>query len=145
MQNQTNPAVKIQKHFAEPPREVWRAWTDAEIVKLWFGSDPNGEVLRAFLDVRPGGSFEITFANADKTTFTCFGKYQEITLYQKLVFTWSWKNNPNVMEFVTVVLQEEQSGTLMDFEIANIDASTTHQYEAGWQSTFEKLERAMKR
>jgi len=145
MPNQPNNAVKIQKHFDESPRELWRAWTDAEIVKLWFGSDPNGQVLHTFMDVRPGGSFEITFANADKTAFTCGGTYTEMSLHHKLAFTWTWKNNPTVVEFVTIEFQEEQKGTLMNFEIANIDPSTTHQYAAGWQSTFEKLTRALKR
>lgn len=144
MQNQPNHVVKIQKHFAESPGEVWRAWTDAEIVKLWFGSDPNGNVLHVFLDVRLNGSFEITFANADKTEFTCGGTYTEIEPHQKLAFTWTWKNNPGVVEFITILLKEEQGGTLMDFEITNIDASTTHQYAVGWKTTFEKLERAVR-
>lgn len=145
MQNQDNRVVKIQKHFAEPPHEVWHAWTDAEVVKLWFGSDPNGEVLSALLDVRLNGAFEITFANADKTTFTCFGTYQEVIPDQKLAFTWRWKSSPDMVEFVTVELEEEQGGTFMSFEIANIDANTTHGYSAGWNTTFEKLAQAMQR
>ncbi len=144
MQNQPSPMVNIQKHFAESSHEIWRAWTDAEIIRLWFGSDPNGTVLDVSLDVRPGGSFEITFANADGTMYTCFGIYTDVLLYQKLIFSWTWKNNPDVVEWVSILFREEHDGTLMDFEIANIDASTTHQYEVGWKTTFEKLARAMK-
>jgi Activator of Hsp90 ATPase homolog 1-like protein. len=48
------------------------------------------------------------------------------------------------MELVTLVFQTEQTGTLMIFEHANIDAGTTHDYETGWKSTFDKLERTLK-
>ena len=48
------------------------------------------------------------------------------------------------MELVTLVFQAEQIDTLMIFEHAYIDAGTTHDYESGWNSTFDKLERTLK-
>jgi uncharacterized protein YndB with AHSA1/START domain len=144
MQSQTNSSISISRYFSEPPHEVWRAWTDPQLVKSWFGSDPNGTVLDASLDVRLGGTFEVTFRNSDDTQFTCIGAYKQIEKYQRLVFTWTWKDRPEVMELVTLVFQAEQNGTLMIFEHANIDAGTTHGYETGWKSTFDKLERTLK-
>ncbi len=144
MQSQTNSSIRISRHFSESPGDVWQAWTDPKLVKSWFGSDPNGTVLAASLDVRLGGTFEVTFRNSDDTQFTCMGTYQEIKNYQRLVFTWTWKDRPEVRELVTLVFQAEQNGTLMIFEHANIDADTTHNYEIGWQSTFDKIERTLK-
>ena len=144
MQSQTNSSIRISRYFSESPQEVWQAWTDPKFVKSWFGSDPNGIVLDASLDVRLGGTFEVTFKNSDDTQFTCTGAYQEIEQYQRLVFTWTWKDRPEVRELVTLVFQAEQTGTLMIFEHANIDAGTTHDYETGWKSTFDKLERTLK-
>lgn len=144
MQNQTNNTLKISHYFTQPPEKVWQAWTDPAIVKRWFGSDPNGTVLDATLDVRLGGTFEVTFQNADGTQFTSIGKYKEIEPYQKLVFSWAWKDRSDVLEWITLIFQTAQNGTLMTFEIANIDSGTTHDYENGWKSTFEKLERTLK-
>ena len=144
MQSQTNSSIRISRYFSASPQEVWQAWTDPKLVKSWFGSDPNGTVLDASLDVRLGGTFEVTFRNSDDTQFTCTGTYQEIEKYQRLVFTWMWKDRPEVRELVTLVFQPEQNGTLMIFEHANIDAGTTHDYESGWNSTFDKLERTLK-
>jgi uncharacterized protein YndB with AHSA1/START domain len=143
MQSQTNSSIRISRYFSQSPQEVWQAWTDPELVKSWFGSDPNGTVLDAALDVRPGGTFEVTFRNSDGTQFTCTGAYKEIEKYQKLVFTWTWKDRPEVLELVTLLVQAAQNGTLMIFEHANIDARTTHDYETGWNSTFDKLERTL--
>lgn len=143
MHDQNNRTINLPWYFNATREQVWHAWTDPEMVKLWFGSDPDGKVLSAIIDARPGGAFEITFANADGTAFTCFGTYSEVEIYKKLAFTWSWKNSPDVMEFVTVTLRDQSDGTLMNFEIANIDPNTAHNYEPGWKSTFEKLGRAL--
>lgn len=144
MQNQSTRTVNIPWHFDAPRQDVWHAWTDPQMVLRWFGSDPNGKVLHAALDVRLGGNFEITFANSDGTEFTCMGTYTEVNPGYKLAFTWSWTTSPTVVEFVTVALRDEAGGTHMDFEIANIDPATAHNYKPGWQSTFEKLGRAIK-
>ena len=144
MQNQTNSTLKISHYFSQSPEKVWQAWTDPAIVKSWFGSDPNGTVLDASLDVRLGGRFEVTFQNADKTQFTCTGEYKEIEPYQKLVFSWAWKDRADVQELISIVFQAKENGTTIFFEHANIDPATTHGYESGWKSTFEKLERTLK-
>lgn len=143
MQTQPQNTVTIPWHFDAAPEKVWQAWTDPQIVMQWFGSDPNGSVPHATLDVRLGGTFEITFANSDGSQFTCTGRYTEVQPHQKLAFTWSWISSLDVVEFVTVVLHEDPNGTQMDFEIANIDPATAHNYEPGWKSTFEKLARAL--
>ena len=144
MQSQTNSAIRISRYFSESPQEVWQAWTDPKLVKSWFGSDPHGTVLDASLDVRAGGTFEVTFRNSDGTQFTCTGVYKEIEEDQRLVFTWTWKDRPEVSELVTLVFQAESNGTWMIFEHSNIDGGTKHDYETGWKSTFDKLEGTLK-
>ena len=131
--------MTIHRRFPQSLGAVWKAWTDPELINLWFGSDPNGMVLHARLDVRVGGSFEITFRNSDQTEFTCFGTYQSVIPCQQLGFSWKWKNTPEVTEFVSVRLDSEVGGTNMIFEHTDIDPHTSHGYEAGWNRTFDKL------
>jgi uncharacterized protein YndB with AHSA1/START domain len=138
-------SIKIERHFSFTPRNLWQAWTDPGIVKLWFGSDPNGTVLDAILDVRVGGSFAVTFANANGDEYTAQGMYQIIEPHKKLLFTWGWKNQPHIKELVAVQFQAEDTGTLMTFEHMDIDANTSHNYEIGWRTTFDKLEKALKK
>ena len=144
MQSQPHHSIRITRYFPVPPQEVWHAWTDPNLVKTWFGSDPNGIVLTASIDLHIGGGFEVTFCNSDGMQYTCAGEYKEIASYQRLVFTWTWRDRPEIFELVTVLFQSEGNGTLMIFAHAHIDGGTTHNYEVGWNSTFEKLARTLK-
>ena len=113
-------------------------------MKLWFGSDPNGKVLDAKLDVQVNGSFSGTFANSDGTEFTAQGIYKEVNEPNRLVFTWGWANQPEVHELISLDFSPDGAGTLLTFEQSKVDPSTSmHNYAEGWRSTFQKLEKAL--
>ena len=144
MTTPSSRSIRIAWEFSQPPVKVWQAWTDSSIVKLWFGSDPNGTVLDARFDVQIKGPFSVTFVNSDGTEFTCRGIYKEIEPNNRLVFTWGWANQPDVAELISLQFAPNEYGTLMRFEQSNIDPQTTlHNYEEGWRSTFQKLEKAL--
>lgn len=146
MTTTSSRSIHISWKFSHPPVKVWHAWTDSSIVKLWFGSDPNGKVLAAKFDVQINGIFSVTFANSDGSEFTCHGMYQEIAPPSRLVFTWGWANQPEVDELVTLQFTPTEDGTSMLFEQSNIDPRTgLHNYDAGWRSTFQKLEKALEK
>jgi uncharacterized protein YndB with AHSA1/START domain len=144
MNEKSTSSIRIVRHFVVPAFRLWQAWTDPEFVKVWFGSDPNGVVIQARLDVQVGGEFEVTFVNSDMTPYTCYGIYQEVEPNSKLLFSWSWKNTPHIEELVSVSFQEDRSRALMTFEHSNIDPNTGHGYERGWATTFDKLEKFLK-
>ena len=133
----------LEWSFTAPPAAVWRGWTDPEMMRKWFGSDPKGVVLHAAVDLRIGGWYEVSFVNSDDTEYTCAGTYREVVPLSLLVFTWTWKDKPAAAELVTIRLEPAEAGTLMTFRHADIDPGTTHDYEAGWKRTFQKLARAL--
>lgn len=146
MTTTSSRSIHISWKFSRPPVKVWQAWTDPAIAKLWFGSDPNGKVLDAKLDVQVNGSFSVTFANSDGKEFTAQGIYKEVNEPKRLVFTWGWANQPDVAELISLQFTPNEHGTLMRFEQSNIDPQTTlHNYEEGWRSTFQKLEKALEK
>ena len=51
-----NPSLSLNRTFPVAPEEVWRAWTDPQALKRWFGPD-EGKVALAETDVRVGGRF----------------------------------------------------------------------------------------
>ncbi len=138
-------ALTIDRRFDATPAQVWRAWTEPEQVQLWFGSDPAGTVSHARLDVRVGGGFEVTFANADGTSYTCAGDYTIVDAPTRLAFTWRWRNEPGVETAIHLRFEPVPGGTLQHFEHRGLGATTTHNYAVGWQSTFDKLARALAR
>jgi uncharacterized protein YndB with AHSA1/START domain len=145
MKNSPGNPVNIEWHFKSSPEIIWKAWTDPEMVKQWFGSDPNGKVIHVALDISNGGYFEVTFIDSDGTEHTCFGNYTDIVAHSILKFTWSWKSEPDHRSFITVTITSVPDGTLMKFEHADIDTASAHNYEAGWRSTFKKLDRILKK
>jgi uncharacterized protein YndB with AHSA1/START domain len=124
-------------------KKYGEAWTEPTVIMKWFGSDPKGKVLSAKLDVRPGGSFEVVFKDADQTEHTCRGIYTEIEKLSKLIFTWHWKSEPSVESFIVLLLTEEGKSTKMQFEHLNFGNGSKHDYVKGWQSTFLKLQQLL--
>ena len=137
--------VVVVRQFAATPQEVWAAWTDPAQMSRWFGSDPQGRVLAAAADVRIGGRYAVTFADSDGTEHTASGQYSVVEPHSRLSFSWHWQSEPGVRSSVTITLTPEGTGTRMRFEHAGIGYGSSHDFERGWQSTFDKLERALRR
>lgn len=136
-----NSSVSIETTIHSSIERVWEAWTNPTLIMNWFGSDPNGKVLKAELDVRPGGYFEVIFQDSDLTEHTCSGIYDEVQVMSKLTFSWQWKSEPGIESFILLMLTPEGNSTRMLFEHKHLDIGSKHDYAKGWQNTFSKLER----
>jgi uncharacterized protein YndB with AHSA1/START domain len=82
--------LEISRFVNAPRAKVWQAWTDPEILKLWWCPKPWITEVRAF-DLRPGGAFH-TFLSGplpDGTTGESDnpGVFLEIIPERKLVGT----------------------------------------------------------
>jgi uncharacterized protein YndB with AHSA1/START domain len=142
---QDDSLVFLEIIFKTSLENVWEAWTNPEWLMNWFGSDPDGKVLKAEVDVRPGGYFTVTFRDANLTEHTCFGRYEEVAPLRKLAFSWQWASEPGVESFITLLLTPAEKFTKMQFEHKNFGSASKHDYEKGWQRTFLKLERLLER
>jgi uncharacterized protein YndB with AHSA1/START domain len=58
----------------------------------WF-VEPDGEMRVVALDLRAGGSYRLEGKVGDKP-WSIWGTYREVTPPSKLVYTWSWDNDP---------------------------------------------------
>jgi uncharacterized protein YndB with AHSA1/START domain len=142
---ETNQAsIVVESIIHASPQQVWKAWTDPNLLKHWFGSDPNGKVLSAKLDPKPAGNFEVTFCDGDGTEHTCSGTYREVEEYTRLSFTWRWKSEPGVESFIILSLVPQGYSTHLKLEHINPGTGSDHDYIKGWQSTFAKLEKMMR-
>ena len=133
-------SVEIEHRFEAPLAVVWRAWTDPERVSRWWGSDPDGVVTSAGLDVRVGGRFEISFRDPSGDAHTSRGEYLRVEEPDVLDFTWSWESEPGAVSRVTVELVGDGDATVMRFVHGELVGVSSHDYAPGWRRTFDKLD-----
>lgn len=69
-----------------PPRLLYRAWTEPDLLRRWFAPEPFA-VAEAALDVRPGGTSRIVMRGPDGTLYPNRGVYLEVIPDSRLVFT----------------------------------------------------------
>lgn len=139
----TKPFLNLARRYPVAPEKVWRAWTDAEAVKKWWGPGRGEPVALAELDVRVGGRFRIVFGGADGRAHECAGIYREVVPNRKLVFTWSWpRTTPERESVVTITFRAVDGGTELDFRHEQLfDEKVRDDHKRGWTGSLDKLER----
>ena len=137
------PSLTLERHYPVAPEKVWRAWTDAEAVKRWWGPGPGEPVSLAELDVRVGGRFRIVFGGPDGKMHECAGVYKEVVPNRKLVFTWHWPNTtPERISVVSIEFHRTPTGTDLVFKHEQLfDEKARDDHKRGWTATLDKLER----
>jgi uncharacterized protein YndB with AHSA1/START domain len=137
------PSLTLNRHYPVAPEKVWRAWTDPEAIKRWWGPGGNQPVSLAQLDVRVGGHFRIAFGGAEGRDHDVQGVYREVVPNRKLVFTWTWPNStPERESLVTIVFKKVAGGTELVFRHEQfIDETVRDNHKQGWSESFVKLER----
>jgi uncharacterized protein YndB with AHSA1/START domain len=137
------PSLKLERSYPVSPEKLWRAWTDPEAIKRWWGPGNNDPVSLAQLDVRVGGSFRIVFGGPEGRDHECAGVYREVVPNRKLVFTWTWPNStPERESLVTINFRAVSSGTELDFTHEQFfDEAVRDGHKQGWSEALVKLER----
>ena len=137
------PSLTLTRSYPVAPEKVWRAWTDAEAVRKWWGPGPGEPVSTAELDVRVGGRFRIVFGGPDGKAHECAGVYREVVPNRKLVFTWCWPNTtPERVSVVTIEFKEVKGKTELIFKHEQLfDEKVRDDHKRGWSGLLDKLER----
>ena len=102
----------VLTRIIDAPREkLFRAWTDAELLKQWFAPLPYTTPV-AELDVRPGGANLIVMRGPDGQDLPNRGVYLEVVKNERLVFTDAYTKawEPSAKPFMTVILTFEDLG-----------------------------------
>jgi uncharacterized protein YndB with AHSA1/START domain len=135
--------VRITRTVPAPREEVFRAWTDPERLKEWFGP---GEftIPEADLDVRPGGEYLIVMEAPDGNRLRLKGAYREIEPPERLVFTWSWGLMWDGAQDSLVTVEFHTAGDATEVVLTHGDFETAEElapYGSGWESGLDKLGR----
>jgi uncharacterized protein YndB with AHSA1/START domain len=150
----------ISRVFAAPRELVWKAWTERESLKQWFG--PKGFTMPAAkMDFRPGGTFHYCLCAPDGKEMWGKFVYREIVAPERIILINSFSDEDGgitrhpfsaswPLEMLsTTTLVEEQGQTRMTIEWVPINATDEERQtfnamhdsmNQGWSGTFEQLE-----
>ena len=144
----------ITRSFDAPRELVWKAWTDPEWLKRWWG--PQGfTVPSAKLDLRVGGKYLFCMRSPDGKDYWITGVYREIVPMERIVSTDSFADEKgNVVPgphygmssdfplemLVTVTFEEHDGKTKMTLRHVGFPSGAESQgAEQGWNQSFDKL------
>lgn len=148
----------ITRIFDAPRELVWKAWTEPELVKRWWGPEFfTAPFVR--IDLRVGGSYLSAMRSPDGRDYWSTGIYREIIPPERIVCTDSFSDEQgNVvpashygmdgdwqMELLVTVTFEEQRGRTK-FTLRHEGFPSGEQRDLakdGWSTSLDKLEKVL--
>lgn len=141
MDQKVTPSLTMKRRLNATPAEVYRAWTQPELLARWFGPE-NVTAQAAEIDARVGGRYRITMRGDDGEMHQVSGTYHEVVENERLVFDWAWVSTPERVSRVTVTFKPDGDVTILTLlheQFFDQDAATRH--TRGWTGSMNKLER----
>jgi uncharacterized protein YndB with AHSA1/START domain len=135
----TKPSLTLTRKLPVTPDRCFRAWTDPQALKQWFGPG-DLEVLLAEADPRVGGRYRIVMRSPGGDEHDVSGEFREIVANRKLVFTWAWRGTPERQSLVTIEFVPDGAATALTLtheQFADEAARDRHHY--GWSGSLDKL------
>lgn len=155
----TDRELIITRIFDAPRQLVWKAWTDSERVKRWWGPK-NYTAPVCKIDLRVGGKNLYCMRSPEGQDYWSTGVYKEIVAPERIVCTDSFADaEGNVVPAshygmggdwplelrVTVTFEEHAGKTKLTLKHAGIPAGQmSDSTEAGWNQSFDKLAASLK-
>ncbi len=148
----------IRRVFDASRELVWKAWTDPERMKRWWGPK-NFTAPVCKIDLRVGGAYLYCMRSPEGQDYWSTGVYREIVPQERIVCTDSFADEKgNTVPashygmdgdwpaelLVTVTFEESSGKTTFTLRHAGIPAGQMSDLtEAGWNESFDKLADAL--
>lgn len=139
----------ITRTFKAPRALLWRAWTDPEHIRRWWGPREHPGA-GCEVNLRVGGRFRLDVCGPDGGIYPCLGSYREIVEPERLVFDGEAAEGhpcgaglpPRAM--VTITFTEVDGGTRLThqtrFSSANgREAARQSGYDVSWEASLDRL------
>ncbi len=141
----TEITLNLKRTFKAPREKVFRAWTDPEELKKWWGpegySTPSAEV-----DLRVGGKYRFGMMKLpDGEIFYLSGTYREVRPPERLVYTWLWEGNPERGETL-VIVEFRDLGTTTEVILTHErfpDEKVRDDHNKGWNGCLDRLAKVL--
>jgi uncharacterized protein YndB with AHSA1/START domain len=139
--------LRLERTFAARRADVFAAWTEPEVLRRWWASQPGWRGADAVVDLRVGGRYRLAMADPESgAVHAVGGEYLEVAPPERLVYTWTWEGDPPEMRgsagsLVTVDFLERDDATAVVLTHSGLaDEHVRDLHVGGWSGCLDNLE-----
>ncbi|MFA6239947.1 MAG: SRPBCC domain-containing protein [Candidatus Hydrogenedentales bacterium] len=136
----------ITRVFDAPRELVFKAWTDPDLAKNWWGPR-NYPAKHLEMDARPGGAWRALLKSTENQKDLWHGGvFREVVEPDRVAFTFAWEEagERGLETLVTVTFAEHDRKTHMKFHQAPFRSGGERDgHHGGWTSCFDRLDDLM--
>ncbi len=138
--------IVITRRFAAPPKAVYRAHTEPELIQKWL-LGPEGWTMPVCInEAKPGGKIRYEWSNGKGQSFHITGEYLELEPFHRIVhIERMFLPDPTPDNHVETTFEPDGAGTLMTIRMTLPDAQTVASMLAsgmdkGMETSYVRLE-----
>ena len=136
--------IVITRSFDAPRELVFKAFTDADAVRQWWGLNST-ETIVDQLEARPGGRWRFVQRDGDGNEFGFHGVYHDLQAPERIVYTFEFEGMPGHVLLETLVFEDQDGRTQMTdtsvFQsVADRDGMLQSGMESGAAESMDRLD-----
>jgi uncharacterized protein YndB with AHSA1/START domain len=145
--------VRVERTIPAPPQQVYRAWLDPEVLRLWMAPG-DLRVARVDVDERVGGHYRV-WLGEDGEAGGWDSELLELVPGERIVLRWGFvgperRDGPAYDSLLTITLREAPGGgTLLTLVHERLDELAAERPDIakdvapGWESVLDNLTAAL--
>ncbi len=135
--------LTLERRLAAPRARVYKAWTDPDEVRQWWGLSGMTVEIADF-DIRVGGRFRLGMRSAEGNLHVVGGEYSVVDPPSRLVHTWQWEEGgaggAQLMRVTVEFLDDGDATRLVITHEDFRDQEAAERHHAGWTNKLDCIE-----
>lgn len=142
MSEQEKVTLRVRRRFTASAERVFDAWLDPAKVCTWLFATKTGQIVRAEIDARVGGSFVIV--RREGIDIEHVGTYLEIERPRRLVFTFAVPHFSKEITRVAVDITPVGTGCELTLTHEGVLPDWASRTESGWKMILDGLDETLR-
>ena len=134
--------LRLRRRFPRPPEAVFRAWTTPDILQRWWCPD-GWTPAEIEIDLRIGGAYRLGMRRIEGgDPVYVRGRFLEISVPEKLIYTWKWENAFEQMPETQVTVKFIESAGATELELTQEplpEIPICLRHRTGWVEAWQRL------
>jgi uncharacterized protein YndB with AHSA1/START domain len=130
--------VQVTRRFESTAEQIFDAWLDPATARAFLFATPSGQMIRADIDARPGGSFHMV-DRRDGDDVAHVGTYLDIDRPRRLAFTFAVPKFSKAVTRVVIEIVPRGAGCELTLTHHDVLSDWADQTRSGWGTLLDRL------